>query len=145
MWKLVLLVTPGSLAVSVFYVWILQAMQDTINELTEKRQTVKLEVYQNLRMAVGIIIGLVIGCIGFETFHVRRQELALNWESRYVFTDVLSHCCFFVLLAVVMFLWRPNERSVQMAFSEQVGAGDVQMAETGKEEDFQNVDVELGE
>jgi hypothetical protein len=147
-WKIILLVTPGSFFVSVLYVWILQALQDTITELNATRQTVKAEVYQNLRLALGLVIGIVMALVGYETLVVRRTELAENWSTRYIFTDVLSHLCFMFLLGVIMILWRPSERSVQMAYSQQLesdptGDGAIEMGK--KEEDFQSVDVELGE
>ncbi|CAD7977027.1 unnamed protein product, partial [Amoebophrya sp. A25] len=51
-WKILLFVTPGSFFVSVIYVWILSALQETITDLNEKRQLVKVEVYQSLRLAL---------------------------------------------------------------------------------------------
>merc|ERR1712194_791837 len=137
-WKILLLVTPGSLFVSVIYVWILQALQDTIKELSTSKQTVKLEVYSNLRLALVAVCSLVVGLVGYETIVVRRTELAQNWESRWIFTDALSHTCFLFLLAVIMYLWRPNERSIHMAYSEQL-TGEAKDTDVGAE----TVDVEL--
>merc|ERR1712194_767272 len=133
-----LLVTPGSLFVSILYVWILQALQDTLAELTEKGQVVKLEIYTKLRTFLISAIVIVVGLVGYETIVVRRTELAQNWESRWIFTDALSHTCFLFLLAVIMYLWRPNERSIHMAYSEQL-TGEAKDTDVGAE----TVDVEL--
>merc|ERR1712194_86290 len=137
-WKILLLVTPGSLFVSILYVWILQALQDTLAELTEKGQVVKLEIYTKLRTFLISAIVIVVGLVGYETIVVRRTELAQNWESRWIFTDALSHTCFLFLLAVIMYLWRPNERSIHMAYSEQL-TGEAKDTDVGAE----TVDVEL--
>lgn len=149
-WKILLLVTPGSFFVSVLYVWILQALQDTLAELQSTGQTVKAQVYSSLRLALGSVVGVVISLVAYETIVVRRTELAENWESRYIFTDVLSHSCFFLLLVVIMQLWRPSERSVQMAYSVQLDKDgnmmSTEMENIGEaEKDFNSVDVELGD
>jgi len=143
-WKVILLVTPGSVFVSILYVWILQGLQDTIKSLNDTKQTVKAEVYQHLRLALGLVMGVVVSLVAYETIIVRRTELAVNWQSRWIFTDVLSHCCFFFLLGVIMYLWKPSERSVQMAFSQQLDS--TEGVEMGKNaENFESVDVELGD
>lgn len=71
-------------------------------------------------MALVLVIGIAMALVAYETIVVRRTELAVNWKTRYIFTDVLSHCCFAFLLTVIMFLWRPSERSQQMAYSVQL-------------------------
>ena len=66
--------------------------------------------------------------VGYETIVVRRTDLSYNWQNRWFFTDFGSHCIFFGLLMVMMYLWRPNERSQEYAFSIQLDAkGGVQM------------------
>lgn len=143
-WKIILLVTPGSFFVSVLYVWILQGLQETIRTLTETKQTVKAEVYQQLRLALGLVLGVLVALVAYETAIVRRTELALNWESRWIFSDVLSHSCFFFLLGVIMYLWKPCEHTVQMAFSQQLESEPgIEMGKTA--ENFESVDVELGD
>ncbi|CAD7964790.1 unnamed protein product [Amoebophrya sp. A120] len=153
-WKIILLVTPGSFFVSLIYVWILHALQETIGYLNNSRQMVKAEVYQNLRLALVLVVGIAMALVGYETIVVRRTELAQNWRTRYIFTDVLSHVCFAFLLTVIMYLWRPSERSVQMAYSQQLESqdtgdksGGIQMSgqQIGVGEDFQSVEVEIGE
>lgn len=147
-WKIFLLVSPGSLFVSLLYVWILQALQDTIAELTEKRQTVKLGVYTNLRSAITVACGLVIALVAYETFVVRQTDVAQNWATRWIFTDAVSHTVFFFLIVVLMFLWRPTESSLQLAYSEQIGGemeDQKEGIEMGRQKEFQSVDVELGD
>jgi len=147
-WKVFLLVSPGSLFVSLLYVWILQALQDTIQELTEKGQTVKLAVFTNLRLSMAIACGLVTTLVAYETFVIRQTDVAQNWETRWVFTDAMSHAVFFFLIVIMMFLWRPTENSLQLAYSEQIGAemeDQKEGIEMGRQKEFQSVDVELGD
>merc|ERR1712194_67383 len=154
--KILFLVLPGSVFVSILYTWIFSALQETIKELSEKKQAVKLEVYVKLRNAIAICTGLVMIAVSYETFYVRRTDLSDNWSTRWIYTDAVSHIVFFFLLVTMMVLWRPNERSAQLAYSEQIvfemenqkegieitGGG---VGETGVPKDFESVDVELGE
>ena len=50
MWKHLLSITIS--VDSLFYFWILQSLMDTVQELEEKRQTSKLEVFRQLRIVV---------------------------------------------------------------------------------------------
>jgi hypothetical protein len=148
-WWIVAVVAPGSFFVSLIYVWILQALNDTIKELTDSAQTVKAEVYQSLRLALGVVVGCVLLLVGYETIVVRRTDLSYNWQNRWFFTDFGSHCIFFGLLMVMMYLWRPNERSQEYAFSIQLdskggvtmgnAAEGVESAEQGEE--FEKVEA----
>merc|ERR1712194_694389 len=141
-WKVFLLVSPGSLFVSLLYVWILQALQDTIQELTEKGQTVKLAVFTNLRLSMAIACGLVTTLVAYETFVIRQTDVAQNWETRWVFTDAMSHAVFFFLIVIMMFLWRPTENSLQLGAEMEDQKEGIEM---GRQKEFQSVDVELGD
>lgn len=136
--------------VSLIYVWILQALNDTIKELTETNQTVKADVYQSLRLALGVVVGCVLLLVGYETIVVRRTDLSYNWQNRWFFTDFGSHCIFFGLLMVMMYLWKPNERSLEYAYSIQLDSkGGVSMGNPVDDADgvdnFKSVDVEIGD
>jgi len=132
-------------------VWILQALNDTIKELTDSNQTVKADVYQSLRLALGVVVGCVLLLVGYETIVVRRTDLSYNWQNRWFFTDFGSHCIFYGLLMVMMYLWRPNERSQEYAYSIQLDAkGGVAMGNPADEaeeggDNFRSVDVEIGD
>ncbi|CAD7955463.1 unnamed protein product [Amoebophrya sp. A120] len=120
----VLVVAPGSFFVSCLYVWILQALQETISELNSTKQIVKAELYRYLRLALGSVCAVVIALVAYETAVVRQTDLSQNWDSRWIFTDAASHCMFFFLSMVLMYLWRPNETSQQIAYSQQIGDDD---------------------
>jgi len=145
---MLLIIAPGSFFVSLIYVWIFQALNGTIKELTDGNQTMKAELYQNLRLALCAVTTCVIVLVTYETVVVRRADLTYNWQSRWFFTDLGSHSIFFGLLAVMMFLWRPNERSEDYAYSVQLDC----KAETGLDdgtdrglEQSIGLDVELGQ
>jgi len=149
-WWIIAVVAPGSFFVSLIYVWILQALNDTIKELTETNQTVKADVYQSLRLALGVVVGCVLLLVGYETIVVRRTDLSYNWQNRWFFTDFGSHCIFFGLLTVMMYLWKPNERSLEYAYSIQLDSkGGVTMGNPVDDADgvdnFNSVDVEIGD
>lgn len=155
-WKILLLITPGSLFVSILYVWIFSALQDTIRDLTENKQSVKLEVYTKLRIALVVVSIGYLALTVYDSLVIHSAEINESWSTRYIFSDVLSHLAFLSLIVTIMVLWRPNERSAHMAYSQQLDSiaggeglqsglemtdlGDMP-SKTGR--DFNSVDVEL--
>jgi hypothetical protein len=78
--------------------------------------------------------------VGYNLWFVRRTDLSYNWQNRWFFTDFGSHCIFFGLLMVMMYLWKPNERSKEYAFSIQLDSkGGVSM---GNPADIDTAEVE---
>ena len=87
-WRVVL-VTPGSLFASIIYVWIFSALQDTIADLSQQKQTVKAEVYLNLRVALLLVLAVTGSLVVYEAFVVRAADPGSNWQTKWVYTDVL--------------------------------------------------------
>ncbi|CAD7946370.1 unnamed protein product [Amoebophrya sp. A25] len=116
----ILYVAPGSFFVSWIVVWIMQSLQQTIQDLQQSKQEVKAEVYQNLRLALISVCGGLLLLLIYESIVVRQEDLSQNWSSRWIFTDAASHAIFFFLTVVTAFLWRPNENTHAIAYSQQV-------------------------
>eukprot|EP00392_Amoebophrya_sp_AT5.2_P013038 g13149.t1 len=112
----ILVVAPGSFFVSCLYVWILQALQETIFQLNHSKQMIKAEIYQSLRLALALVCAVVVAIVAYETVVVRQSDLSTNWDTRWVM--------FFFLNMVLMYLWRPNETSLQIAYSQQLNEFD---------------------
>lgn len=132
----ILIVSPGSLFLSTLYVWIIQALQDTIRELGETKQSAKVEIYQSLRLALGTVLGFAVVLVAYEAAVVKKEDLSTNWQNRWIFSDLCSHLGFLLLLIVIMWLWRPNENTQNVAFSEQLGTDDnIELSCHGNEND----------
>jgi len=117
---IIIIVVPGGIVTSLLLLSIMTGLQNTIEELKVKKQEAKLEVYQRLRAGLGVIGFLMIAVVIYETLVIRRQSLQAVWETRYIYTDVLSHTLFFTILVMICFLWRPSERSRFMVYSEEL-------------------------
>ena len=116
-----LIVSPGTFFLCVLICWAVEELEATIKGLVESGQTIKLQVYQDLRVCLVTVGGVGLCLLGYETWVVREQPLSVMWSQRWIFSDLLTHVAFLLSLLACAFLWRPSERMAQMAFSTQLG------------------------
>lgn len=117
-------VLPLSLTMTTFYVWILSALAQTTQELENKKQHVKAEMYKNLwRLLLGSII--VIFAFFFINSMVYANESTLDfvtkhWQNRWFLLDGWLNVVYFVDFCIIAYIWRPTANNRRFAMSTQL-------------------------
>lgn len=117
MFLLLLIIVPVSLLDTAFLYWIFMSLVRTMQQLTLRRQTVKLKLYKKC------IIGLVVGAAASTvmvfyqliTALVRYQEY--SWRSQWI-GFAFWHLLHFFLLVYFAFLWRPTKNNTRYGYAE---------------------------
>jgi len=139
-----LIVAPGSLFTAIFISWIWEALGATISTLDEKKQTVKADIYKQLKMYVGIAAFFI--CVVTAADMVKQyasgNDGTTTWETNWMYNDAATHTVFAGVLVFIMSLWRPNERTADYAYSmtipdEVSNEISVEMEQLDEEEGFQ--------
>merc|ERR1712224_366322 len=70
-----------------------------------------------------LMFSLVVAAVTlvFQIF-VFAQDIAKQWMYQWLFSDGVSHGLFLIVLAVMMYLWAPNENSNRYAYSQQLAS-----------------------
>jgi len=107
-----------------FYIWIFDALKQTIDDLGEMGQTIKLSLYKSVRLT------LVASALYSATWSILLTTdkwliHVFNWRFEWVM-DGGWLFLYLALLVVVGWMFWPNERSSQFAFHFQVSLGAVE-------------------
>ncbi|CBK21790.2 uncharacterized protein [Blastocystis hominis] len=119
-------IIPASLLDSFIYFWILQSLLDTIQELEDKKQTGKLDVFISLRNI--IIVAVIVSTLYNVLFSylIMFKKIDSLWKYQWFFNDGVWTSSYLLLVAVIMYLWAPNERSLAYAYHVQVSTDERQ-------------------
>ncbi|EPY51432.1 seven transmembrane receptor-like protein [Schizosaccharomyces cryophilus OY26] len=106
------------------FFWIVLALNNTIQDLRLRKQTVKAQMYTRLWVVIcfGIIAygaivvtnAILIGINGQMNYYLKYWKLL--WFLDYGYADILS----FILMVTILYIWRPTENNRRFAMSEQV-------------------------
>ncbi|WBW75183.1 seven transmembrane receptor protein [Schizosaccharomyces osmophilus] len=106
------------------FFWIVLALNNTIQDLRLRKQTVKAQMYTRLWVVIcfGIIAygaivianAVLIGINGQMNYYLKYWKLL--WFLDYGYADILS----FFLMVTILYIWRPTENNRRFAMSEQV-------------------------
>lgn len=124
---MVLLVSlPLSIIMTIFYSWIMNALQYNIAKLAAKRQIVKLEMYQTLwkALSVAIFIFFVYMVVNV-VFVFKLHDLTFmsnHLQSRWFLTDGWLNLVYMAVFGVILWLWRPTSNNARYGL-EQLGDG----------------------
>ena len=118
-----LLVTSGMDAL--VYFWIFQSLMDTMDELTEKKQMAKLDIFTRLRnLLVASVILATLTLILFSYIVVNDYAHHI-WRYQWFINDGIWSMYYFLLILCIMIMWKPSENSSEYAYHIQV-ASDIQ-------------------
>jgi len=97
-----------------FYAWIFSGLTHTLSELSTRRQTAKLRLYQRFSyvLAVSIVVSGLWAC--FQMLVIVRDNLDEHWASLWVL-DAGWHVLHLAILVAVCLLWAPGTASAQFA------------------------------
>ncbi|KAJ3107465.1 hypothetical protein HDU97_004061 [Phlyctochytrium planicorne] len=106
---------PLSMAMTTFYIFILQGLTDTVNTLEVKRQTVKLQMYKRLQ---SILIFSALSLLVFFAFNIyyfsKRDDRAwipVHWKYRWLLLDGWLNTLYLVVFVSIALLWRPTSNN----------------------------------
>lgn len=98
-----LFLVPSALIDSLIYFSILQSLMKTIEDLKEKKQTSKLEIFLRLRNMIIVMVVLSAIYNGIFSYLIAKKALDSFWKYQWFFNDgIWSGFYFFILLAIVV-------------------------------------------
>lgn len=121
--------TPALMMDVIFLSWIYLALTSTIRILTEFQQTVKLNMYHQLAVTIGVFVvlyGVVAGLILLDDMDVVTWPWQWLWVQQ-VLWEVLN----FATLACVCIVCRPSEHSSLLSYASQLPTSDPDEDEEG--------------
>ncbi|KAL1760917.1 lung seven transmembrane receptor-domain-containing protein [Schizophyllum commune] len=134
---LLLFVIPLAFTLSGFLLWIMYALNGTINELRARKQRYKLHMFELLhRILLGAVVVIIIFfVVSSFSFSGRLAEdySAKSWRSRWWLLDGWLALLYLVAFAAISYLWRPSEHNRRLAMSEELAQD---------EEDAEDYDLE---
>ncbi|RUS21468.1 lung seven transmembrane receptor-domain-containing protein, partial [Endogone sp. FLAS-F59071] len=112
---IVLVIFPLALTMTLFYVWILQSINQTLTVLDLRRQTVKAIMYRRLYRLLVFSVGMVILFFFLNAFNFSYRNTpgwaARNWKWRWFMLDGWLNVLYFIVFFVIVVLWRPTENN----------------------------------
>lgn len=123
-WVILIITIPLIIVFMGLYLWILTSLRNTTQMLAEKKQIVKLKMYQNLfRLIFGSVLLLVFAFV-LSAVLIFNDSLSESIEKFWKFNDVLTTfwpaCVYFVVFIGIAIIWRPTDTSYLLAASTQV-------------------------
>ncbi|KAJ3119477.1 hypothetical protein HK098_005402 [Nowakowskiella sp. JEL0407] len=108
-------ILPLSSTVTIFYLWILSGLKETIEKLELRRQIVKLDMYKRLRLLLlfsVFIMGLflVLNVISMMS-ESDIQWIPHVWRWRWLLLDGWMHLLYLFVASSILFIWRPTENN----------------------------------
>ena len=105
---------------AVIYFAIFQNLMNTMDELTEKRQDAKLEIFTKLRNL--LLVSVVISTVTLLLFsYIVLKDLSHSlWRYQWIMNDGIWTVYYFVLFVAIMIMWKPSENSSAYAVHIQV-------------------------
>ncbi|CAE6449385.1 unnamed protein product [Rhizoctonia solani] len=125
---LLMFVIPLSFTLSGFLLWIMYALNGTMAELADRKQTYKLgmfrTLYRILLLAV-IIIGafFVVSSMSFSN-RLDEDYAPETWETRWYLLDAWLAILYLAVFTSIAFLWRPTGHNRRLAMSDELAQDD---------------------
>lgn len=115
--NLLIIVIPVSIADTIFLYWTFVSLIRTMQQLTLRRQVVKIELYKKfiIGLAVAALTSFVIILYQMISNLTRYQEN--TWKNQWVVIAAWN-LIFFSLLAYFSFLWRPTKNNTRYGYAE---------------------------
>jgi hypothetical protein len=111
------LVFPVAVFDTIFYWWIFLSLLRTIQQLTVRKQTIKLGMYKTFfgtLIVSGIVSSIMIIAQLFVSITTNPDEI---WRSLWVWS-AFWHVLYFAILVAIVILWRPTSNNTRYAYSE---------------------------
>lgn len=108
-------IVPLSIAITVFYFWILNSIKLTRDHLKQNNQVIKLEMYDKLnRILMGSCVFIILFFI-LDILYFMDQASDFwwqkHWKSRWFMLDGWLNILYLLVFCSIAYLWRPNEKN----------------------------------
>jgi len=102
---------------TIFYWWIFLSLLRTIQQLTTRKQPIKLEMYKRFfgTLVVSGILSSII--IVIQLFIGVMSDADAMWRSLWVW-PAFWHLLYFAILVAIVILWRPTNNNTRYAYQE---------------------------
>jgi hypothetical protein len=114
---ILLVIFPLSITMTIFYVWTLNSITNTIHDLELRKQHVKVVMYKRLYRLLLFSVIAVISIFILNMFAFSgRMEIdwaAKNWKYRWIMLDGLLNILYFIVFLVIIILWRPTSNNAR--------------------------------
>jgi len=115
-WVALLVVIPAAVLDTVFYYWIILSLIRTTQQLTLRRQVLKLQMYKSF-LGVLVVVGILAFIAILYQSYFKFFKLEIPWWRVWImeaFWDFL----FFIVIASIAFLWRPRANNSRFGYAE---------------------------
>ncbi|KAI8809266.1 lung seven transmembrane receptor-domain-containing protein [Cladochytrium replicatum] len=110
-----LFVLPVAITTTVFYFWILTALDQTMRKLEARRQGVKLQMYRRLLRLLQVTGGLCFLYIVANTLNLMNLQneawIPIAWRYQWVFLNGWMNVLYLMVGLGILLLWRPTENN----------------------------------
>lgn len=114
---ILLVIFPLSITMTIFYVWTLNSITNTIRDLELRKQHVKVIMYKRLYklLLFSVIAVIAIFVLNMFAFSGRMaiDWAANNWKYRWIMLDGLLNILYFIVFLIIVILWRPTSNNAR--------------------------------
>ena len=98
LWRII----PSSIVDSLIYFWILQSLLETLQDLEDRKQTSKLQVFIKLRNIIIVVVLIATGYnIGF-SYIVIKKMLEMVWRHQWFFNEGVWSVFYFLIICSII-------------------------------------------
>ncbi|KAI7907318.1 lung seven transmembrane receptor-domain-containing protein [Cokeromyces recurvatus] len=119
---ILLVIFPLSTTMTIFYVWTLNSITNTIRDLELRKQHVKVIMYKRLYrlLLFSVLAVIAIFILNMFAFSGRMaiDWAAKNWKYRWIMLDGLLNILYFIVFFVIIILWRPTSNNARYGLTQ---------------------------
>jgi len=111
-------IIPASILDATFYYWIILSLIRTMQQLTLRRQILKLQMYK-IFFSVLVIAGLLSGAMilyGGYLNYIAKERVA--WQHEWIVDTAFWESLFWGITTVIAILWRPRANNTRYGYGE---------------------------
>lgn len=114
----IMVIIPVAVLDSIFYLWTFMSLYDVVQQLEERKQAVKLQLYRRFIWVLGICLILSCGWVLYQMYFLYANLFPVFWQYAWLF-DAYWYVLSLAILVAIMVLWAPNENSKRYAYYEE--------------------------
>ncbi|KAL1514711.1 hypothetical protein AB1Y20_003798 [Prymnesium parvum] len=113
-------IAPVALLDALFYWWTFSGLTRTLAQLSTRRQSAKLLLYQRFSYVLLTSIAISGLWVCWQMLAIVANDLDERWASLWIF-DAFWHVLYFGILIAICWLWSPNKNNLQYAYMDELG------------------------
>ena len=121
--SLTMLVLFMSLVDVGFYMWILQALIQTIQYLEQRKQNIKLQLFRRFRCVLVVSVVFSVSWAVYTMAASVKGYFEDHWKSQWN-VNAVWEVLYLAILAAIVFLWMPSANSQRYAYSMELATFD---------------------